>query len=492
MSPGDIPSVSFRLPTSFGVKPELICDRGPAGGVIVGQNAAGADFDAILLGKLAERPYKEVWLDVRGAHVVYIMGKRRSGKTYTLGALAEGIVTDAWVRQGGSPQGLLVLDTMNVFLTLPLANRATFAKSEAPARELDVWKLEGGAVPTSLFHPQGTSVPSEVASTGISLRPSDLSSEEWCGLFDIDPFADPMGHLMTDLYERVVSGYVDAESDQLVPARQAFALADLIDALDNDSHFDRFPDDTREALRRRLSAVRRLPIFSENGLDLRDLIQPGRVSVLLLRDLDHDMRSVLVALVTRKVMQLRGKAEQYERMEDVHRARARKYSAEGDDTAAGRELALAEASREQGSAGLPRCWLVIDEAHNYIPSRGRNPARQPLKKYVDEGRNLGLSIVVATQQPSGLDPSIQRNADVLLLHALSHRDDIVAADGMINTALPEEVVIDSKTKATPPRILEALLRQLPQGYAWISTDRANRLIPVKIRPRLTVHGGTDY
>jgi len=153
---------------------------------------------------------------------------------------------------------------------------------------------------------------------------------------------------------------------------------------------------------------------------------------------------------------------------------------------------LAEECQKKAAEGLPRSWIIIDEAHNYIPAHGTVPSRKPLKKYVDEGRNLGLSIVVATQQPSGLDPSIQRNADMLLIHALSHHDDILAAEGMINTACPSEVTVDSHQKHEGGRTFESLVRNLPLGYALASTDRANRLFPIRIRPRITVHGGTDY
>ncbi len=58
-------------------------------------------------------------MDIRGAHVLYVMGKRRSGKSYTLGALAEGLVSNAWIKQGSFDQGVVILDTMNVFLTMP-------------------------------------------------------------------------------------------------------------------------------------------------------------------------------------------------------------------------------------------------------------------------------------------------------------------------------------------------------------------------------------
>jgi hypothetical protein len=178
-------------------------------------------------------------------------------------------------------------------------------------------------------------------------------------------------------------------------------------------------------------------------------------------------------------------------MVPIHLARAAKYEA-SDKVACERERAAAEECLERAKQGLARSWIIIDEAHNYIPARGLMASRKPLKKYVDEGRNLGLSIVVATQQPSGLDPSIQRNADVLLIHALSHHDDIVAAEGMINTSLPSEVTLDNRQKFEGSKTFESLVRVLPLGYALASTDRANRLFPVCIRPRITIHGGTDY
>jgi uncharacterized protein len=190
-------------------------------------------------------------------------------------------------------------------------------------------------------------------------------------------------------------------------------------------------------------------------------------------------------------MALRGEAEQHERLAAVHSARA-EILAETDQNAAADARASADEAATLAAAGLPRSWIIIDEAHNYIPATGALPSREPLKRYVTEGRNLGLSIVVATQQPSGLDPSIQRNADVLLIHALSHAPDIDAAEGMINTAIPSEITIGGSRRISGARTFEAIARALPSGFALVSTDRANRLFPVRIRPRITVHGGGDY
>jgi len=103
---GQIPEASFRTEHGFAIKPELSLDKGPANGLLMGQNAPREEFEAIYLGKHAETPYRNVLLDTRGAHVLYVMGKRRSGKSYTLGVLAEGLAAQGWVKQGESAQGV--------------------------------------------------------------------------------------------------------------------------------------------------------------------------------------------------------------------------------------------------------------------------------------------------------------------------------------------------------------------------------------------------
>lgn len=490
--PGDIPDVRFRLSETFAVQPELVTDEGPAKGLLIGQNAPREQFEAVFLGKHAEAPHKTVWLDARGAHAVYVMGKRRSGKSYTLGAIAEGLISNSWLRQGGASQAVLILDTMNVFLTMPFSVERTYSPASAGMKELHKWGIQSEDLPVRLFTPQGSVVPGDVQAQPITLRASDLGVEEWCGLFEVDPFVDPLGHLMATLYAKVADeGYDDPIGGGAVPPKAEFAIEDMLKALAVDPDLAGFVQDTRDALRRRLETLARFPLFGTAGLDIRGLLRPGTVSVLLLRDLDQEMRSVMVSVIVKRMMRLRAISEQQERMVPVHLARADKYESTDPDQARV-ERQHADECLRKAAAGLPRSWLIIDEAHNYIPSRSTVPSRRPLKKYVDEGRNLGLSIVVATQQPSGLDPSIQRNADVLLVHALSHHDDIAAAQGMINSAEPEEVVLDGKHRITGSKLFERLVRSLPLGYALASTDHANRLFPVRIRPRSTVHGGADY
>lgn len=489
----ETPNLSFRLPTSYAAKPQLESDVGPDRGILIGRTSPEGDqTSAVFLGKAAERPYSNVWMDVEGAHVVYVMGKRRSGKSYTLGVIAESLASTGWIRTGSKEQGILILDTMNVYLTMPYVAEEAAVDDSAIRADLDKWQLPKSRPSVALFRPKGTSVPPGVEATEFTLKPSNLQPEEWCGLFDVDPFADPLGHLMMELHGKVaIDGYYNGDQEIHVPPNPDFRLDDLVEALAFDPVLERYHQDTREALRRRLDVLRRLPVFSDQGLNVGELLKPGRISVLLLRDIDQQLRTVLVGFVVRKVMQGRAVAEQCERMLPIYRARAKRLE-ESDPRGAAEAKALAAETERLAAVGLPRAWILIDEAHNYIPRSGYAASRKPLKKYVDEGRNLGLSIVVATQQPSGLEPSIQRNADILFVHSLSHRDDIRAADGMLNTAVPDEIMVGTKTSISGGKVFESASRSLPPGYALVSNDRLNRLLPVLIRPRTTVHGGKAY
>jgi len=490
--PGIIPESRFRLPHTFAAQPSLTCDEMSDKGLLLGQNAAKESVEAVYLGKHAEAPHRNVWMDTRGAHVLYVMGKRRSGKSYTLGSIAEGLVSQTWVHQGGMQPGVLILDTMNVYLTMPFTVEETMSEKSPELAEARKWKLEFEKIEPKLFAPAGSDVPSGVAGQQITLKASDLGPEEWCGLFEVDPFVNPMGHLITTIHAKLTTeGTKHKETGRETPAKDHFDLSDMIEVLETDLEVDDFAIDTRNALKRRLQTLQRMPLFGPEGLDVRSLFEPGKVSVLLLRDLDAEMRSVMVSLIIKRVMQLRSIAEQYERLIPIHLEKAKKF-ADSDPVLAKNEEEEARNCEKQSTQGLPRSWIIIDEAHNYIPARGNVPSRKPLKKYVDEGRNLGLSIVVATQQPSGLDPSIQRNADMILIHSLSHQDDIVAARGMINTSSPDEVTLDERYKFPSNKTFEALVRNLPIGYAVASSDRANRLFPIRIRPRATIHGGGDY
>lgn len=486
-----IPSFTFRLDHGYDFGVRLTTHEFERDNILIGGLSGSQQISAIFLGRLAESQYatKNVWLDTEGAHAIYVVGKRRSGKTFTLGVIVEGLVSKAWTRQGGEDQAILVLDTMNIFESMSYSVYEGVAQESHLRKDAEKWRLPDERVPIQIFYPEGTTPPDSTDARRLSIRAADLVGEDWAALFGVDTFSDPMGQLIADLYEKVaIEGYATAKAKRIKP-KSDYTIDNLIACLDTGNHISRFESRTVEAVRRRLSALRRLPVFSESGFDVRQLFIRGIVSVLLLRDLDTELRGLLIGLIVKKITEQRSLSDRYERLAKIAAARLSSLPNPGGDEASTIERERKE-FEEKASHGLPRGWIVVDEAHNYIPAKGVVASKEPLRRYVNEGRNLGLSVVVATQAPSGLDSSIRRNADVLIIHSISMRDDVEAIEGMINTSIPDSVIVERERYDA--RVLEQTARSLPAGYAIVSNDQLNRICVVRIRPRMTTHGGIEY
>ena len=490
--PGEVPNTVFRLEHGYSFPEGLRGGEWLANNIMLGVTSVSQGVEGIYLGKLAEyqQMVKNVWLDTRGAHAIYVMGKRRSGKTFTLGVLAEGLASSSWIKQGMQKQAILLLDTMNVFLTMPYLVNDVFGVNSDEVKRLSKWKIESETTDIKLFHPRGTPAPPDIPSSEVAIRPSDLIPEDWAAILEVDTYSDPIGQLISEIYDKVAAeGYTNSQGNQVAPHPQ-FSLDELLQCLDTSPDVQRFESRTIEAVRRRLRAIRRIGIFSDNGIDFRELLVPGQISVLMLRDLDHVLRGLLISVIVKKIISFRSITDRFERLADIELAKSQSETSKDPSKSKVAQKKYQEYIKHS-SEGIPRSWLIIDEAHNYIPSSGVIASKEPLKRYINEGRNLGLSIVVATQQPSGLDRSIQRNADVLIIHPMSMRDDIEAAHGMINTFVPDSVVYDGRERITS-RMFEQLVRSLPRGYAVISNDELSRILVLQVRPRFTVHGGKEY
>src|SRR4051794_8037704 len=88
-------------------------------GDVIAGDPAGRAQDKILLGKLVESgPMRRLYLDVTGEQVVAVLGKRGTGKSYTLGVLVEGLASGPGVTATATletPRAGLVLDIMDIF-----------------------------------------------------------------------------------------------------------------------------------------------------------------------------------------------------------------------------------------------------------------------------------------------------------------------------------------------------------------------------------------
>src|ERR1700722_3261654 len=115
-SPLSLTHRMHMITTQWRVSPQL---DAPRTGIWLG---AGGEGDGIWLGSLAEvsngtRP--KVWLATGKEQVVAVVGKRGSGKSFTLGVIAEGLAANGKTDLSRSehPRAVLLFDPLDVYWT---------------------------------------------------------------------------------------------------------------------------------------------------------------------------------------------------------------------------------------------------------------------------------------------------------------------------------------------------------------------------------------
>ena len=124
--------------------------------IVIGRDEAdkvrfGAD-GLIYLGKLFVKMGQtsslsnKILMDVARSHVVLVAGKRGSGKSYSLGVIAEELtLLPEEIRQNVAP---LIFDTMGIFWTMNYPN-------EKELSLLQEWQLKPQRLPVRVFVPFG-------------------------------------------------------------------------------------------------------------------------------------------------------------------------------------------------------------------------------------------------------------------------------------------------------------------------------------------------
>lgn len=201
--------------------------------------------------------------------------------------------------------------------------------------------------------------------------------------------------------------------------------------------------------------------FSEQGTAIAKLIEPGKTSVLDLSAYSSigafNIRALVIGFITKKLFNERMLVRKKEELEAVQH---------GIDYLA-----------YKGKREFPLVWLFLDEAHEFLPNAGKTAATDALIQALREGRQPGISIVLATQQPGQIHTDVMTQADIVISHRVTARIDVQALNSIMQSYLLEDI------KTT----LDALPNL--KGSAIILDDNSERIYPMRVRPRLTWHGG---
>ncbi len=391
---------------------------------------------------------KRVLMDSISPHAVFICGMRGSGKSYTLGVIAEELALK------NDAVGAIVIDPMGIFWSMKKPNEVGGEKTM-----LTEWELKPTGIKNmKVFIPAGYAkeAPRETWDKIFTIRPPELTVEDWCLTFGFDRF-DVMGLLIERVMERVREGYTTKDGQHVEGLGDSYDIEDLITCIESEEgiHSPKhgFKNSTRRALVARLKGALEWGIFDKKGTQLRDLARRGQITVIDVSFLQDNVRALVVGLLARAILNTRKRI-------------SRKEAVGVTD--------LMDA--------VPVTWLMIDEAHILVPGAGRKTAAtDALIEYVRQGRQPGCSIVLATQQPSAIDSRILSQMDVVFCHKLVYEDDIKAVIRRMPSEMPERFQEDY------------FIKNLSIGVAIIGDkqEETSRCFLASIRPRISQHEGRE-
>ncbi|MFB6075944.1 MAG: ATP-binding protein [Candidatus Aenigmatarchaeota archaeon] len=397
---------------------------GKKGTIFLGRHLVGEGDDANLT--------NPVHMDVARPHVMVICGKRGQGKSYTSAVITEEMCRlPKKVRNNLS---FLLIDPMGIYWSLKNSNEKQY-------QLLNQWDLEGQSFDVDVYIPQGFQ--KEYRSDDIpfdetySITASSLTSEDWALAFGID-LIKPLGILMS----RILN---DLEEYN-------YTVEDIISKIGQDERADK---NTKEALENLFITADGWGIFSQQGTDVREILSPGKVTVLDVSRFGQvsrgwSVRTLLVALLSRKIYQARVAARRVE-----------------------------EKSKIEGSKieEVPMTWIIMDEAHNFAPADGKVASTDPLIRIVKEGRQPGISTVFITQRPNKLHEDVIAQADLLLSHRLTAKPDLEALRNIMQTYMNFDI--------------QKYINDLPRkkGSAIVLDDNSERIYSMRVRPRMSWHAG---
>ncbi|MFH1590380.1 MAG: LAGLIDADG family homing endonuclease [archaeon] len=364
--------------------------------------------------------------------------------SYTMGVVAEGMAD--LPKEINKNLSFILLDTMGIYWTMKYPNK----KDELLLNE---WDLKAKPCDIKIFTPHGffkeykdKGIPTDVP---FSIKPSELESSDWCISFDVDPNS-PIGVVI----ERSVGELRDAGKE--------FDIKDIIEKVKSD---DRSEQPVKDGAENHFLNADRWGVFSKEGTPLKDLAAPGQVTVL---DVScyatvangWAIKCLVVGLVAQKLFidrMVSRKNEEYASIkESLH------YFSE---------------DQESDDEKMPLVWLVLDEAHELLPNDRKTTATDPLVTILREGRQPGISLILATQQPGKIHTDVMTQSDTVISHRLTAKIDTKALSVLMQSYMREGLDIQ----------LDNLPRR--KGAALIFDDTNEKLYPFQVRPRFTWHGG---
>jgi len=390
---------------------------GREGTIVLGKHLVGTGEDAHLT--------TSVLLDVLRPHVLIISGKRGYGKSYSMGIIIEEVLK--LPEKTKENICALVLDTQGIFWTMK-------SPSEKDADLLNDWNLKPKGFDIYVCVPEGQEKTFSDAGVefdaSFSFLPSELTADDWVSVFDLKP-NEPLSILLQRSISKLSGNYT---------------IDDIVSKISEQKGFD----NEKMALENMFEAAKTWGIFGEAMMP--PILEPGKVTVLDVSLTPQNVRSLMLALISRKIFEERVMARRKEELAEIEMTSLKR---------------------------VPLCWIFIDEAHNFIPDEGHPPSLEIMQRIIKEGRQPGISLILATQRPEKLHSDAIAQCDMIISHRLTAKPDIDSLKAIMQTYMLYDI---SKYIEELPKL---------KGTAIILDDNSERIYKIRMRPRQSWHAGAS-
>jgi hypothetical protein len=352
-----------------------------------------------------------------------------------------GILIEEFARQPieiRSRMSVIVIDTVGIFWSMKIAT-----KNNIP--ELEKWELKPEPIEIKVMVPKGQfefykrkDLPIDGAFT---IRTSELDSHEWMSLFKVS-WKEPEGTLIARVIENAKA-----------KLGTFYGLDDLIEATKNDTESEK---NVKDAVAGRFATAKTWGLFEKEGSKIKDFARPNTITIIDVSSYRQaagmeGTRDIIVGIIGKRLFEER---MLYRKEEEIRVVKG--FSRESD---------------------LPIIWMLIDEAHMFMPKDEDSIALSSLLEWVRVGRQPGLSLVLATQRPNKLHPDCISQCDIFISHRMTAQPDIEAVSQLRPSYLHQN--------------FDKYYQEMPRGkgFALILDDETEKIWLVKMRPRLSWDSG---
>jgi hypothetical protein len=326
-------------------------------------------------------------------------------------------------------------------------------KNEKEAELLQDWNLKPKNIPATIWVPYGFFADYEKRNIPVdkkfAIKASELLAEDWVITFNLK-ITDPIAIIIQEAIANLQENEKDYDLDNII-----YFLKE-----------QNVKEEIKAAAIALFEAAKTWKVFSRKGqpgTEISELVVSGVSSILDISCYSSigtfNVRALVIGLVCKKLFEERMLARKKEEMQALEHG--------------------IDYLNQKSKKDFPLVWLFIDEAHEFLrkEENEKTAATDALIQILREGRQPGISLVMATQQPGVIHRDAMTQADIVISHRLTAQPDIEALNSIMQTYL-----LDSIRKS---------MTELPseKGSALILDDNSERIYPIRVRPKFTWHGG---